>query len=152
MTRPWGDSSMPRGRPRKTPESPAQESAAAQTSPTTTNGNSGNEALSKMDAMRQTLADLGKDAMPLQLQGHLKSKFGIDMPTSHISNYKSVILKPTPKKGKPGRKPKAAVQLAAPKGTDDSTGVSLDDILAVKQLTDRMGAATVRELADLFSE
>ena len=83
-----------------------------------------------MDAMRQTLADLGINAMPLQLQGHLKSKFGIDMPTSHISNYKSVILKPTPK-GKPGRKPKPAVQPATPKGTDDSSGISLDDILAV---------------------
>jgi len=99
-----------------------------------------------MDAMRQTLAALGRDAMPLDLQKHLKDTWGIDMKTSVISNYKSVILNPK----KPAKAPKTAAPLVAAKSATNG-GISLEDIAAVKAVVDRLGAAKVRQLAEVLS-
>ena len=49
--------------------------------------------MSKADALRRALSDLSKDAMPVQLQAHIKDKFGIEMTTSHISASKTNIVR-----------------------------------------------------------
>jgi hypothetical protein len=49
--------------------------------------------MTKMEAVRRSLSELGKEAKPVQLQAHIREKFGIDMGTDHISTYKGTILK-----------------------------------------------------------
>ena len=34
---------------------------------------------------------MGADAKPLDMQAHIKSKFGVELPANIISNYKSQI-------------------------------------------------------------
>lgn len=108
--------------------------------------------ITKAEAVRQTLAELGNDAKPLQIQDHLKTKFGMDMATSVISNYKSVLLKRA--RGKKARRgsPKAQAEAAAPNHVSPPDGIRLEDIRAVKQLVDQMGAEKVRQLAEVLAK
>jgi hypothetical protein len=96
--------------------------------------------ISKMAAVRQALNRLGADAKPLQMKPYIQKKFGIEMDANMISSYKSSVNK------------QAAGQsrLSHRTGRAAAGDVTLQDIQAVKQLTERMGADTVRELADLF--
>jgi len=105
------------------------------------------EGISKMEGVRQTLAKLGNDAMPLEIQKHLKSEFGIDMDTSMISNYKSALKSA----GKSAiiRRP-AARRAAATMST--SAGISIDDIRAVKAVIERVGADKVLQLAQVLGK
>jgi hypothetical protein len=104
---------------------------------------------SKVEFVKEALSTLGKDAMPLDIQKAVKEKHGIELPTSLISNYKHYIM--GKKKGKRGRKPgpKPAVAAAA---ANSKTGISLDDIAAVKALADRLGAEKVRQLAQVLAK
>jgi hypothetical protein len=141
-----GDSNMPRGRPKK------QQPQATKTE--RANG----EAISKLEAVRRSLAELGNDAKPLALQEHLRKTYSIDMEPAYISKYKSLVLR-TGKKGKRrGRKPKAEAgamqQTAAPVAravTKAGGGISLDDVRVVKELSGRLGADRVCELVDLVA-
>lgn len=128
---------MPRGIPKKKLE-PA-------------NGSNG-KPMTKADALRRALADLGNDAKPVPLQEYIKTKFGIDMATSHISSAKTTLLK-SKGKGKRGRKPKAATEPATTPAPvrQASGGISLADIRAVKELAGRIGADKLKELAELLS-
>jgi hypothetical protein len=103
---------------------------------------------SKMASVRQALSDLGSGAKPQALQEHLKTKLGIDMSTSHISNYKTAILK---KEGKRRRR-RGKRTVAAKVGGGRGGSISLADIQAVKALTDRIGAEKVKELAAVLSK
>ena len=47
--------------------------------------------ISKMEAVRRALAQLGDDAKPQQIHSFLKSNFRIDMEPNLISNYKSTL-------------------------------------------------------------
>jgi hypothetical protein len=139
---------MPRGRPKKPAEATKQEAEAPK--PGQVNGG----AISKLEAVRRSLAELGNDAKPLALQGHLKKTFGIDMEPSYISKYKSLVL--TSARKLKGSKPKPAVPATpaptpAPKASATGGGISLDDIRAVKELTARLGADKVSELAGLLA-
>jgi hypothetical protein len=49
--------------------------------------------MTKAEALRRALGDLGKDAKPVQLQAHIKAKFGLDMTTAHISAAKTEIVR-----------------------------------------------------------
>jgi hypothetical protein len=110
------------------------------------------DGISKMEAVRQALAKHGKDTMPGDLLKHLKSDFGITMSYDMASTYKSAALKK--KKGKkrgpkPGMKPAAAV----PTANGQAAGsISLEDITAVKALTDRLGAEKVWQLAKVLAK
>src|SRR4051794_29744753 len=55
------------------------------------------EGISKMDAMRQAVAELGLDAKNPDIEGFLKKKFKIDMDTKMISSYKSKLKEEAPK-------------------------------------------------------
>jgi hypothetical protein len=65
--------------------------------------------ISKMEAVRRALAELDQDAQPSDIQALVKSKFGIEMERTMISNYKTSLKSAS--KGavirKPGRRVKA---------------------------------------------
>jgi hypothetical protein len=49
--------------------------------------------VSKLDAVRRALTDLGNDAKPKQIGEFAKSTFGLDISGSLINNYKHFLLK-----------------------------------------------------------
>jgi hypothetical protein len=118
---------------------------------------SNGKAISKMEAMRQTLGTLGKDAKPKDIDGHLKSTFGITMSSAMISNYKGLALKGGKKKRgrKPGQKTASASAPASAAPTSSSGkigGYSIDDIRAVQELAGRLGAKKLKELAEVLAK
>jgi hypothetical protein len=104
--------------------------------------------ITKMEAVRRALAELGQDAQPSDIQSYVKSKFGIDMEKTMISSYKTSLK--AAGKSALTRKPKS--QGARATSTRTTGGISLDDIRAVKELADRIGADKVRELAEVLSK
>jgi hypothetical protein len=111
--------------------------------------------MTKMDGVRQALRDLGKNAMPGQIQDHLKQKFGLDMTVAHISNYKSDILRKKKRKKKARAKtaeaePVAAKSSAAPATNRAAGSISLEDLQTTKALVGRVGADQLRSLIDLL--
>jgi hypothetical protein len=115
---------MPRGRPRKQ------------------QGQADGKAITKLEAVRRALSELGNDAKPLDIQKHIKGKFGVNMDPSMISNYKSSLKGAG--KSRMIRKPGGRAATAG--------GLTLQDIQAVKELTDRIGGDKVRELAEVLSK
>lgn len=105
-------------------------------------------AMSKLAMVRQILGELGKDTMPAAIQEHLKSKFGVQMSTAMVSNYKSTILKKG--KRKKGRKAKAA-PAEAPVAVANGKGISVADIVAIKELAQKIGPSRFRELAYILA-
>ena len=101
--------------------------------------------ISKMEGVRRALTELGKDAANKELQEFLKTRFGIDMELQMISNYKTHLKAA----GKSAVIRKPAEAAAAPKATG---GISLDDIRAVKELLDKVGAENVRQLAEVLGK
>lgn len=116
-------------------------------------GSSDGKTISKMEAMRQVFDAYGYDIKPLEIQGHLKKTFGIDMDPKVISSYKTSIL--SKKKGKKGRKKTAAAtetpQMAAAP-VSHAGGITIDDIRAVRELAYRIGADKVRQLAEVLAK
>ncbi len=127
----------------------------------------GRKTISKMEGVRRALAALGHDAMPVDIQSYVKSNFGLDMSTAHVSNYKTDILrKQSGKASKMMTKPlaaKSAVKTvskapAAPMTTFKSTsnshvsGIALTDIETVKGLVGRVGGHDLKSLIELFSK
>lgn len=109
--------------------------------------------ISKMEAMRQVFDAYGSEIKPLEIQGHLKKQFGIDMSTTVISSYKTTIT--SKKKGKKGKKKAAATTetpKASPAPVSRAGGITLDDIRAVKELANRIGADKVRQLAEVLAK
>jgi hypothetical protein len=104
----------------------------------------------KAEAIRRALAKLGNRAMPAEIQGFIKTHFGVRMTTPLISVYKSKLTK---KQGQPGRKPKLVGVTAetAPKPAAHG-GVSFKDLRSVKEISDRLGAARMRELVALMAD
>jgi len=95
-----------------------------------------------MEAMRRTLASLGNDAMPKPIHDHLKKEFGIEMSASMISNYKSTIKSEGSKSRLIGR----------PVTREVAGGFSLEEIQAVKEVADKIGADKVRQLAQVLAD
>ena len=104
----------------------------------------------KAEAIRRALAKLGNKAMPTEIQGFIKTNFGVEMTTKVISVYKSKLAK---KKGKPGRKPKeaGAVSEAAPQRVIHES-ISFKDFRTVKEIRNRLGPARMRELIALMGD
>jgi hypothetical protein len=98
----------------------------------------------KAEAVRRALADLGGHATPTEIQGYIKSRFGVDMTTKVISVYKSKMAK---KKG--GRRKAAGGHSPAPAALPDA--ISLRDLRALKELKARHGLSRLRELLELVS-
>jgi hypothetical protein len=103
-----------------------------------------------MDAVRRALDELGQDAMPKDIQRHVKERYGIAMTPEHVSNYKSTLLKK--RKGRRGRKPKGeGAPVPASSAARGGPAISLRDLRALKELADRIGGTRLRELAELVS-
>jgi hypothetical protein len=113
--------------------------------------------ITKTEAVRRALGELGNDAKPARIQGYVKDNFKIDMTTDHISTCKGDILRKarlgkTPgKQGAPKGAAAAPVQASAPRGNGKG-GILLTDILEVKRLVQRVGPAQLRTLIDAFSK
>ncbi len=101
--------------------------------------------ITKMEGVRRALAELGKEAAPKQIQDFLKSKFGINMEPSMISNYKSSLKSA----GKTAISRKPGKPAATPSATG---GITLEDVRAVKDVVDKIGADKVRQLADVLGK
>jgi hypothetical protein len=103
------------------------------------------KSLTKREAVRRAIADLGPDATPTQMQGHIKRKFGIKMTTDHISTEKGNLRK---QQGAAKPPPQAsAARTVEPK----KPAIALHDIKAVKDLVERVGADSLKKLIDLLA-
>lgn len=120
--------------------------------------------LTKVEAVRRALAELGKNAMPLQIQSFLKERLGVEMTVNHISNCKSEILRKSHKKKKgkgktatptattaaatevqPASQPRTAVKPAA-------GALNVPEIvITVKDLVSRLGADGLHSLIDALA-
>src|SRR5262249_34600118 len=105
------------------------------------NKKDGQAEISKMEAVRRALGELGAEALPVAIQEFVKSNFKIEMQTGMISSYKSSLSKKATGESRTIRIARAPV----------ARGMSLEDIRAVKELVDRLGADKVRDLAELLA-
>ena len=104
----------------------------------------------KAEAIRRALAKLGKKALPAEIQDFIKTHFGVEMTTKVISVYKSKLLK---KKGKPGRKPKVVgATIEAAPNVVAHEAISFKDMRTVKEISNRLGPARMRELVALMAD
>jgi hypothetical protein len=112
--------------------------------------------MSKMDAVRRALNDLGKQAMPRELHPYIKQNLGVDMSVDHISTYKSQILKKSKGKAKKaaasangaaanGAGVKAAK--AAPKPAASSLS---HQVAMLKAASAALGKEEAKRIIDLF--
>lgn len=85
--------------------------------------------------VQAALDDKGWKVKAVELQSAIKEKYGVELRTSLISNYKSIIKREGRKK--PGRKPGA-------KG-----GVQFSDLETVRALVERLGADQVAKLIEV---
>jgi hypothetical protein len=94
------------------------------------------------------------------MRGWIKDQLGIDMTADHISTAKGTILRQARRTGKRTRKqepasptgeatPPAAPAPAAAGGK--GPGISLENILYVKDLVGRLGAGPASALVDAFA-
>jgi hypothetical protein len=51
------------------------------------------EQLTKIEATRRAIAELGRDAKPADIQSHVKKRFGIEMTLAHAKTNKNKILR-----------------------------------------------------------
>jgi hypothetical protein len=114
--------------------------------------------ISKMDAVRQALRQLGGDAKPVQIHGFIKDKFGIEMTLDHISNYKSDIRKKRGKGKKAGHKPAATA--AAPKATAPKAAggngrrranLSVQEVDTLRRLLREVDPGSLKGMIDVLS-
>jgi hypothetical protein len=103
------------------------------------------EGISKMEGVRRALTELGIEGSNKDIQTFLKSRFGIDMDLSMISTYKS-NLKAAGRIGVHRKPVDPAMHTTA------SNGITLDDIRAVKEVIDKVGAEKVRQLAEVLGK
>jgi hypothetical protein len=109
--------------------------------------------ITKQEAVRRALAELGRDAKPTVIKGWVKEKHGIEMGTDHISTAKGQILREGRGKRKAGAvtQPSAAQNSAEPRQQGKGNGISLDDIEAVKGLVGRVRADNLKKLVDVLA-
>ena len=109
--------------------------------------------VSKMEAMRQAIQKAGPDAENSAIRAALKSDFGVTMTTGMFSNYKSAAMKEirAGKRGpKPGPKSAAVPTMNGKKA--DAGGITVEEISAVKNLVDQIGAEKVEQLARVLAK
>jgi len=78
--------------------------------------------------------------MPKPIHDHLKKEFGIEMSPGMISNYESTIKS----EGSKSR------MIRQPATTDIAKGFSLEEIKAVKEVANKIGADKLRQLAQVL--
>jgi hypothetical protein len=117
-------------------------------------GQEGHGVVSKAEAIRRALS-AGMDS-PEDGVAYIKSRFGLEVSNQHFSATKSQIKSKgggTQSKGKPGRKPKAAVEgyLAPPPKPAPAGGSDLLEAMeAMKPLVASLGKEQVKRIVDLL--
>jgi len=94
---------------------------------------------SMMSMVRESLQDLGGNPSPLEIQGHIKTKYNREVPTQIISNYKSVIRS----KGGAGG---TGRRRGRPPG---GGGLRVEHFEAIRTLVRQLGADQVKRLVDV---
>jgi hypothetical protein len=118
--------------------------------------------ITKMEAVRIALAELGEDAKPAKLQPWIKEHLGIGMSPEHITTCKGTILRKAggKRKSKGKKKPPSAPIAAAPAAPpaparaaarNGADTFSLQDLEAVQTLIGRVGAEQLRKLIDVLA-
>lgn len=105
--------------------------------------------ISKQEAVRRSLLKLGEDAMPLAVQAEVKKTFDLDVSRNYVSDIKAKALKAAAPAKKAAPAPEGPP--ARGEGADAGATVSLEDVLAVRGLVERVGADNLRKLIDAFS-
>ena len=97
---------------------------------------------SQMGMVRAALEDMGREAKPMEMQAHIKSKFGVELPPNIISNYKSQLKRKNGAPAGPGRGRRAG---------GGGGGLQVEDLAAVRGLVTRLGADKVKKLIDVLA-
>jgi hypothetical protein len=103
--------------------------------------------MTKMEAVRRGLSDLGKDAKPVQLQAHIKEKFGIEMGTDHISTYKGTILKTKRAKKKSAKSSVKALHASSANGAPRGLA---EQVAMLKSVAAAIGKEEAKQIIDLL--
>ncbi len=112
----------------------------------------------KMNAVRQALKKLGKDAKAVDIQKFVKDTFGLAMTVSHVYNCLSELRKQAKKKrlAKSQEKKEAASVPAPPaaqhRQPTGKGGISLKDMAVAKGLLERVGPDRLRALIDVLAQ
>jgi hypothetical protein len=112
------------------------------------------EKITKTEAVKRSMQKLGKQAMPKAIQADVKARFGLDITPDYAGKVKADLLA----RAKAGKKPATREQAPpAEKPAPPAVGkngkapaVLMDDILKVKDLVERVGAAHLRTLIAAF--
>jgi hypothetical protein len=121
--------------------------------PPGSNGQVQEKLTNKAEAIRRALAQLGSTARPAEIQDFINTNFGVEMTTTVISVYKCQLLKKSRKQAKAGRKPKeggAVIEPSSKRAIHEV--VSFKDLRTVKEISNRLGAARMRELLSLVAD
>jgi hypothetical protein len=105
--------------------------------------------MTKVGAVRQALAKLGKKAPPLKIKDYLKKHFQMDVSRDLISKYKGELTHKPAKKGATKQSPAPRTQ-PAPK-VNNSKGILLEDLLTTKGLVQRVGVEKLRTLIEVLT-
>jgi hypothetical protein len=112
-------------------------------------GRAGERLTNKTEAVRRALKELGPDAKPLEIQAFVKDRFGVEISTKVVSIYKAKLGR----RGRRRGKPKGEVAPAAPAPrTVGHREVTIADLRAMRELSDRVGTRRLRELLELLSK
>jgi hypothetical protein len=121
-----------------------------------------NGVITKIEAVKQALAKLGKAASRPDIRKFVKANYGLQMTLDHISNCKGELRKKKgaaksavsqqPAKAAVSQQPAAQKQepkqpASGPKGH----AIGLEDIATVKDLVERVGAGSLRKLIDVMA-
>jgi hypothetical protein len=119
-----------------------------------------------MEAVRQAMAKLGLDAGRADIQKYVKTNFGIGMHVDHISTCSAEIRRKRKRKRAKAAVGKAPATAAAPTvsktpatpvtrskigDSKPAAGINMRDVLAVKDLVDRVGVSNLKTLVDAFT-
>jgi hypothetical protein len=111
----------------------------------------GGKGITKMEAVRRALEELGSDAKRSAIQGFLRERFGIEMSPDHISNYKSDIRRGRGGKKPAGKKTAGEEAARAAAGKAAAAGISVEDVRLAKGLVERVGADRLRALIGVLA-
>jgi hypothetical protein len=143
--------------------SPPGREKEAEMVDTQTNGAA--KKVTKLDAVERAMQALGGDAKRDELRAFIKHTFGYEMSLDHISNAKGDLAKRAKrakaKKAAASRvaalKPVAeaaivqhATQAPSSNGKGRPASISVEDVLALRTLVDRVGAENLRKLIAAF--
>jgi hypothetical protein len=96
----------------------------------------GEKKMSQMGMVRIALDDMGGDAKPLDMQTHIKTKFGVELPANIISNYKSQIKRNSGGAG-------------SGSGRGRKAGLKVEDFETIRGLVRRLGTDQVKRLVEV---